>query len=200
MTRFSTRAFIPLLILLAIGLTGCQESLVQPTPEPLDPDAPMSQAEFDKQLAKNGVVVLQPKDYEAFGGPLETDSEALKSTCVDRSSRSTTYSVCSNSEEIVIDNADFFRVTIDATIFSPPEFVCDGPSRISCTYVREFVSVTSSTVRNDGVVLQNNEYDGNLTAATTDFVAVYPQADTFTFNHTSDFATVNDTISVQVSP
>lgn len=198
MFRFKARICLPLLLILVIGLTGCQDSLVEPATEPTDPNAPMSQAEFDKQIAENGMVVLEPKDYEAFGGPL-AEAAASKASCNTQTSGDIDYKVCSNVASIVIDNVDFFRVTIDASI-QDTQFECPGRQLLCSPLQFDFVSITSTTVRGGGVTLQNNEYDGNDQNAATDFVAVYPQADTFTFDHTSDFSPVNDEISVHLSP
>ncbi len=204
MIRFSTRAWLPLVLILVIGLTGCQDSLVEPTPEVLDGNTPMTQAEFDKQLAENGVVVLEPKDYAAYGGVF-SDSDARKSNCDQRSSGDIEYEVCTSVSQIIIDNVDFFRVTIDAEISSPPEVICNPFPQSGCTIDVVPVRVTSTTIRGDGVVLQNGETDQNGILATTDFVAVYPQADDFTFNHESNFETVDiplidDMVSVTLNP
>lgn len=202
MNCLSKRVCVSLFIVLMIGLTGCQDSLVEPRPDPISEEA-MSQAEFDKQLAENGVVILQPKDYAAFGisdAPLD----ASKTTCDNRSDGDISYGVCSNVSVKEIDNVDFFRVTIDASITDlQSETICDGIN--PCRIVFDEISVTSSTTRGDGVKLQDGESDGNSgnlrdDSASTDFVALYPKADDFTFNHTSDFTPVNDDISVTLNP
>ncbi len=208
-------AFI-LFLVTAIGLVGCDNSVMQP--EVQDPDAPMSEAEVKARIAEDEVVVLEPKDYEAFGIPdgevnvldqYQSDKAKAANCTVIGSpfSSSYTYSVCTEATTIVLYNVDFFRVTIDAEInqnyLCPIEDPIDTPIQVvsgAGTCPSPNVSVTSTTVRNDGVILQANDNDTGSANAETNFVAVYPQADDFEFKHLSTFAPVNNSIAATVDP
>lgn len=224
------RILLLLLVVSAIGLAGCDTTGVQPDIH--NPDAPMSESEFKARMAKNGVVVLSPEEYEAFGitdrdvdlverSKGATTFNALDCTTIGGSSSGAlitqyTYSVCSGVTTQTVYNVDYFRVTIDAEITK--NFLCpgdpvlqqeptlSGPQSVStdaetdATLCPRNIRVTSTTTRGDGVVLQSNQTDSGSTFAGTNFVALYPKADDFTFSHRSFFEPVDNSILKFVAP
>lgn len=211
-------------VLLILSLTGCQDSLVEaPTeaPQP-DPEAPMTEQAFKQQMDETGMVILDESDYEQFGIELRSqertqkmaDGEPLPKTtvCTDRNTGNYFYSVCSEVTTQNVYNVDYFRVVIDGSISGffcgcsggggpilKAEAILD-PIYEPCVCSTLFVSLTSRTVRNDGVVLQNNVTDSGQGSASTNFVAFYPNVDTFSFKHRSKFPQPNDAITVSVAP
>ena len=228
--RHRTSYLAPLFaLLLVVGLAGCQDSMV--SPEPQTDDEPTSEQEFRDRMEKDGMVVFDESEYEAFGIDLKSPGmvermaagEAPPKTkvCTNRSSGSYFYSVCSEVDVVQIYNVDYFRVQIDATIdYScylvknttststkalPEDQLIDGngqPIQPIQPYpcFEPILSITSNTVRSDGVVLQNNDSVSGAGPITKSFVAAYPTADSFSFNHSSDFQPVNDVINVTVTP
>jgi hypothetical protein len=211
-------------VLFILILTGCQDSLVETPTEapPVDPEAPMTEQEFKRQMDETGMVILDESDYEQFGVELRSpertqkmaDGEPLPKTrvCTDRSTGSYFYSVCSEVTTENVYNVDYFRVVIDGSITGffcgcsggggpilKAEAILD-PIYEPCVCSTLFVSLTSRTVRSDGVVLQNNVTDSGQPSASTNFVAFYPKVDTFSFNHRSSFPQPSDVISVSVAP
>lgn len=151
----------------------------------------MTEAEFKARMAQDGVVVLQPKDYDAFDIPDTPVRDRKLGLCSSPPSPGFNYSLCRETTTQTIDNVDFFRVTFDAFLSGP----CVEPNN-KCPSL----SIVSSTVRGDGVILQDEEIGFGLLSAETDFVALYPAADDFTFNHTSIFQPVNDTLTATLNP
>jgi hypothetical protein len=223
-------------LLLVVGLAGCQDSMV--SPEPQTDDEPISEQEFRDRMEKDGMVVFDESEYDAFGIELKSPGmvermvagEAPPKTkvCTNRFSGGYSYSVCSEVNVVQIYNVDYFRVQIDATI----DYRCPIYATKTSTKLRQedqiigddgepvetiepidpidpidpfpcvepLLSITSNTVRNDGVVLQNNDSITGGGPITKSFVAAYPTADSFSFNHSSEFQPVNDVINVTVTP
>lgn len=67
-------------VLLILTLTGCQDSLVETPTEapPLDPEAPMTEQEFRRQMDETGMVIIDESDYEQFGIELRSPERAQK--------------------------------------------------------------------------------------------------------------------------
>ena len=228
--RFTSNYIVPLIaVFLVVGLVGCQDSMVAPEPEAPSEDLPLSEQEFRDRMSKDGMVILEEDQYDAFGVEIRSpdvvqslaDGEAVPKTevCTNRSSSikfgTYFYSVCSEVNTVTVYNVDYFRVTIDAS----SRFACLLSSSLSVATNTEkaeliepiepidpvfcpkvALEVTSSTVRSDGVVLQDNVTDAATSFVSTSFVALYPKVDTFSFNHTSFFDPPTDSINVTVTP
>jgi hypothetical protein len=177
----------------------------------------------EDQFAQFGIQERAPEMVQQMAS-----GDALSKTqvCTNRTSGLYDYSVCSEATEETAFNALYFRVQIDAVITADeiclviphPIEPIDGPIAIDDptngntqykqmgaaknteTCFTPTTSLSSTTARQDGVVLQNNVTDSGTGLASTTFVAFYPRADNFTFNHTSTFDQPSDQISVSVTP
>lgn len=204
MVSQSLKAVLACGLFLTIGLTACQEGVVDaPVDAPVDTPAEQTTAKalLDRMDANGGLIVLTPDEYELFDYTpvdLPTNSKAsitAKAGCnapetYQTSTYQTTKSFCAQTETVTIDNVPFKRVSIDAGISSIGFPVKDG-RRIVIPSVQNLV-LESTTTRGDGVLLQDESdfedgSDGSGSVA-TDFVAAYPAADTFTFSHTSNYS------------